>query len=178
MGHFDLMSLYMEIIVQCFASATAHVNNNLLWDLSLWRFYFYPLWSHAVKQHSVFPLQDAGGESSETRSRRFYQHRAIPVADEASVMYEDGVVKVRVGEALVYRVAGVHVLQVYNDIEGYLTFYGTANGRSFPGYGMADTEICFHHVSLMYCLCESRCPEHWVSHCPVHTRECSISGVT
>ena len=62
------------------------------------------------------------------------------MASEASVVYEDGVVRVRVGEAWVYRVGGVRVLQVYNDIEGYLTFYGAANDRSFPGYGMLDID--------------------------------------
>ena len=37
----------------------------------------------------------------------------------------------------VHKFKGIKVFQVYNRIEGYLTFYGSSSplGRKFPGYG-------------------------------------------
>lgn len=74
-------------------------------------------------------------DTTDVRSKRYFTHRNIRVHSAATVMYENMVVKVGVGSRLVYSCQGVRVLQVYNEIEGFLTFYGTANGRSFPGYG-------------------------------------------
>lgn len=50
-------------------------------------------------------------------------------------MYDEREVSVWVGEGVLKRIRGVFVLQVYNDIEGSLVFYDSANGRSFTGDG-------------------------------------------
>ena len=59
----------------------------------------------------------------------------------ASVKYEDGEVSVWVGHVRVKRFPGVFVLQVYNEVEGALTFYGSSNGRSFLGFGRHYTAL-------------------------------------
>ena len=51
------------------------------------------------------------------------------------VMYEDQQVVVKVGAVIIHTFPGIAVLQIYNDLEGSLSFYGSANGRAFPGYG-------------------------------------------
>lgn len=54
------------------------------------------------------------------------------------VRYADNTIAVveRKGETL-YKFENIKVLQVYNRIEGYLTFLGDSSprGRSFPGFG-------------------------------------------
>ena len=69
---------------------------------------------------------------------RSYQRHGIAVYSYASVTYDNNVVRVLVDDTYVHSFPGVRVLQVYNSIEGSLTYYGTANDRSFPGYGMCD----------------------------------------
>ena len=46
----------------------------------------------------------------------------------------------------------IKVLQVYNRIEGYLTFYGSSNphGRTFPGYG--EYLAMHNHVTVTVCV--------------------------
>lgn len=53
------------------------------------------------------------------------------------VEYEDYTLLVERGEKVLYRFKNIRVLQVFNRIEGYLTFYGssTPKGRNFPGHG-------------------------------------------
>ena len=53
------------------------------------------------------------------------------------VKYEDKVITVERGGRVLYKFQNIRVLQVYNRIEGHLTFYrsSTPTGRNFPGYG-------------------------------------------
>ncbi|CAI7995494.1 hypothetical protein GBAR_LOCUS1702, partial [Geodia barretti] len=37
--------------------------------------------------------------------------------------------------------------QVYNDIEGPLTFFSSANGRTFPGYGVLSVGLGVIHYT-------------------------------
>ena len=69
----------------------------------------------------------------ERRSRTTW----IRVKREGVVKYEDNVITVERGGRILYKFLNIRVLQVYNRIEGHLTFYGssTPSGRNFPGYG-------------------------------------------
>ena len=84
-------------------------------------------------------LQDATNssvaEGNDTRPRRYFNQNSIQVPGVGRVVYEDNTVSVMIGNTLVHEFPGMAVLQVYNDIEGSLTLYGSSNGRSFPGYG-------------------------------------------
>ena len=53
------------------------------------------------------------------------------------VKYEKGVIFVEHNGTIVNRFTKIRTLDVYNKIEGYLTFFGgsTSPGRTFPGYG-------------------------------------------
>ena len=91
----------------------------------------------------TFILQAAAGagintsvaEGNDTRARRYFNQRGIHVPGQGRVMYGDRQVTVEVRGVVVHSFPGISVLQVYNDIEGSLTFYSSANGRTFPGYG-------------------------------------------
>ena len=74
-------------------------------------------------------------EGDDTRPRRYYSQSGILVPGQGRVVYEGHEVVVRIGGVIIQRFPGITVLQVYNDIEGPLTFYSSANGRTFPGYG-------------------------------------------
>ena len=82
---------------------------------------------HACMQDHVFPR--------ESQSREV-QH--ITVTRAGVVRYTDNTITVveRKGKTL-YKFENIKVLQVYNRIEGYLTFPGGSSprGRTFPGYG-------------------------------------------
>ena len=65
-------------------------------------------------------------------------------------MYLDLRLEVKIGGVSIHIFPGVAVLQVYNDIEGSLTFYGSSNGRSFPGYGRSDGVcVCYSVMSSL-----------------------------
>ena len=81
----------------------------------------------ACMQDRVFP-----------RVRRPREVERITVTRAGVVRYTDNTITVvdRKGETL-YKFENIKVLQVYNRIEGYLTFSGgsSPHGRSFPGFG-------------------------------------------
>ena len=74
-------------------------------------------------------------EGNGTRPRRYYSQSGILVPGQGKVVYEGQEVVVRIGGVVIQSFPGITVLQVYNDIEGPLTFFSSANGRTFPGYG-------------------------------------------
>ena len=51
--------------------------------------------------------------------------------------YEDNTLIVEEREKILHKFKNIQVLQVFNRIEGYLTFYNRSSptGRTFPGYG-------------------------------------------
>ena len=98
--------------------------------------------AYATAPDTTFISQDAPGKNSsvaegnDTRPRRYYNQNGILVPGEGRVEYQRQQVLVKIGDVAIHAFPGVAVLQVYNDIEGSLSFYGSANGRVFPGYGM------------------------------------------
>ena len=71
------------------------------------------------------------------REKRSFRIPWIEVMNMGVVKYEDNTIIVEQGGVVLYKFRNMRVLQVYNRIEGYLTFYGssTPSGRTFPGYG-------------------------------------------
>lgn len=71
------------------------------------------------------------------RERRSFQTAWIRVKREEVVKYEDNVLIVKREGRILYKFLNIRVLQVYNRIEGYLTFYSSSmpRERNFPGYG-------------------------------------------
>ena len=71
------------------------------------------------------------------RERRSFRAAWIRVKREGVVKYEDNVLIVEREGRILYKFVNIRVLQVFNRIEGYLTFYSssTPKGRNFPGYG-------------------------------------------
>ena len=64
----------------------------------------------------------------------------VTVTRTGAVEYRDNTIFVKLQEGKIpYRVKEIKVLQVYNRIEGHLTFRGSASPpekpRDFPGYG-------------------------------------------
>ena len=71
------------------------------------------------------------------RERRSFRATWIRVKQEEVVKYENKVLTVEREGKILYKFLNIRVLQVFNRIEGYLTFYSssTPQGRNFPGYG-------------------------------------------
>lgn len=97
----------------------------------------------ACMQDHVFP-----------RVRQPREVQRITVTRAGVVRYADNTIAVveREGKTL-YKFENIKVLQVYNRIEGYLTFPGSSSprGRSFPGYGelMASFKLnCVHYLNF------------------------------
>lgn len=85
---------------------------------------------HACIQDQAFPRV-------KQESREVVQQ--ITVTRAGVVRYTDNTITVierKSGEFL-YKFENIKVLQVYNRIEGYITFPGSSSprGRTFPGYG-------------------------------------------
>lgn len=82
---------------------------------------------HACMQDHVFP-----------RERRPQEMKQIIVTRTGVVRYSDNTITVveQKGKTI-YKFENIKVLQVFNRIEGYLTFPGGSSprGRTFPGYG-------------------------------------------
>ena len=84
------------------------------------------VWSR-LPQENVFHL----------RQERSFRVPWVKVNVARVLKYVDNTLIVEEKGYPVYKFKGIKVLQVYNRIEGYLTFYGssTPHGRTFPGYG-------------------------------------------
>ena len=61
----------------------------------------------------------------------------IKVPTDAAVSYENSSVRVVRGSMSLYRFPGIRIFQVSNRAERFLAFYGSAEGRVFPGFGMS-----------------------------------------
>ena len=70
------------------------------------------------------------------REKRFnFRVPCIKVPTDAAVSYEDSIVRVVRGNVSLYKFPGIRVFQVFNRAERFLAFYGSAEGRLFPGFG-------------------------------------------
>ena len=71
------------------------------------------------------------------RDKRSFRVPWIRVTTGRVLKYEDNTLIVEESGKVLYQYKSIQVLQVFNRIEGYLTFYGSSSpsGRAFPGYG-------------------------------------------
>ena len=77
---------------------------------------------------------DVENPSQEKRSKRF-RSPTIVIPIGARLIYENFVVKVVKDGVWLHKFQNIQVLQTYNRINLYETFYGSAD-RDFPGLGM------------------------------------------
>lgn len=72
------------------------------------------------------------------REKRSFRVPCFTVTSSALVRYENLTVTVERGGMVLYRFKNIEVLQVYNRVEGFLTFYGSVvpSGRAFKGHGL------------------------------------------
>lgn len=71
------------------------------------------------------------------RGKRSFRVPWIKVTNSRVLKYQDNTLIVEEDGKALYTFKNMRVLQVFNRIEGYLTFYGSSTppGRTFPGYG-------------------------------------------
>ena len=70
------------------------------------------------------------------REKRFsYRVPCIEVPTDATVLYENNIVRVIRGRMRLYTFPGIRMFQVWNRAERFLAFSSSANGRVFPGFG-------------------------------------------
>jgi len=78
------------------------------------------------------------------REKRYsFRLRCIKVPTDAAVSYEDNTIRVFRGSVWLYKFPGIRVLQIFNRPERFLTFYGSAEGRVFPGFGTLQSNILY-----------------------------------
>lgn len=118
--------------------------------------------------------QDIPDNSStdSSRPRRYFHSSGILVSGAERVVYQDNLVLVKIGDTVIHSFPSVQVLQVYNDIEGSLSFYGTANDRVFPGYGI-DTIMNGIRIIISVLFRSIECGYRYNR---VYTGKCSITG--
>ena len=81
------------------------------------------------------------------RERRSFRTTWIRVKREGVVKYENNVITVEREGRILHKFQNIQVLQVFNRIEGYLTFYSNSmpQERNFPGYGENSFTKQFHN---------------------------------
>ena len=106
------------------------------------------------------------------REKRSFQASWIRVTREGVVKYEDNVLIVERGGKILYKFLNMRVLQVYNRIEGYLTFYSssTPQGRNFPGYGEGPLSSLVNNSYIIGL--SNRPTKDWIWNCLLHSDNC------
>ena len=70
------------------------------------------------------------------REKRFsYRAPCIRVPTDATVLYENNIVRVIRGRMRLYTFPRIRVFHVSNCAERFLAFFSSAKGRVFPGFG-------------------------------------------